>query len=183
LRLFTIEHTLYEYRADFVVYAAAWLSLLSYLTLATPAAMRWSVASLSIVGIATWSLIEYVVHRFVLHGLRPFSDWHTAHHQHPTALICTPTVLSAALVVSLVFLPALALAGLWHAWGLTFGILSGYLAYTVPHHAMHHGRTAARWLQVRRRWHAMHHAAGSGHYGVTSALWDCVFRSARMTQR
>jgi cyclopropane-fatty-acyl-phospholipid synthase len=183
LRLFTIEHSVSEYRADFVVYGAAWLSLLAYLTLATPGSMRWSVVSLSIIGSVAWSLVEYLVHRFVLHGLRPFSDWHTAHHRHPTALICTPTLLSAALMVSLVLLPALALADRWGAFGLTFGMLSGYLAYTVTHHAMHHGRTARRWLHGRRRWHAAHHAGGSGRYGVTSAFWDHVFRSVRMAPR
>jgi cyclopropane-fatty-acyl-phospholipid synthase len=96
------------------------------------------------VGLVAWSLVEYVVHRSVLHGLRPFSDWHTPHHRHPSAPICTPTVLSAALMVSLVFLPALALADLWHACGLTFGMLSGYLAFTVTHHAMLHGRAGRR---------------------------------------
>ncbi|MEO7129310.1 MAG: sterol desaturase family protein, partial [Rhodoferax sp.] len=126
---------------------------------------------------------EYALHRFVLHGLHPFSDWHAAHHRHPTALICTPTVLSAGLMVSLVFLPALALVDLWHACGLTFGMLSGYLAYTLTHHAMHHGRAARGWLQGRRRCHALHHAAGSGDYGVTSVFWDHVFRSDRSAQR
>ncbi len=177
LRLFTIEHSLSEYRADFVVYGAAWLSLLAFLVLGAPGPLRWSIAALSIVGIVAWSLVEYVLHRFVLHGLRPFSDWHTAHHRHPTALICTPTVLSAALIALLVFLPALALASLWHACGLTFGMLSGYLAYTLTHHAMHHGHAARRWLPGRRRCHALHHASGSGHYGVTSGFWDHVFRS------
>lgn len=183
MRLFTIEHSLSEYRADFVVYGSAWLSLLAYLALATPVSMRWDVVNLSILGIAAWSLVEYLVHRFVLHGLRPFSDWHTAHHQHPTALICTPTLLSSALLVFLVFLPALALADRWHAFGVTFGMLSGYLAYTLIHHAMHHGSAGRRWLRGRKRWHAVHHAAGRGHYGVTSAFWDYVFRSVRMAQR
>jgi hypothetical protein len=39
LRLFTIEHSLSEYRADFVVYGAVWQSLLAYLALATPSSM------------------------------------------------------------------------------------------------------------------------------------------------
>lgn len=183
LRLFTIEHSLSEYRADFVAYGAAWLSLLAYLALGAPQPMRWSIVGLSVAGISAWSLVEYVLHRFVLHGLRPFSDWHTAHHRHPNALICTPTLLSAALIVSLVLLPALALTDLWHACGLTFGMLSGYLAYTLTHHAMHHGRAARRWFPGRRRSHALHHAAARGHYGVTSPFWDIVFCSGRTTRR
>jgi sterol desaturase/sphingolipid hydroxylase (fatty acid hydroxylase superfamily) len=182
VRLFTIEHSLSEYRTDLMVYGGAWLSLLAYLALATPAPMRWVVVFLSLAGIASWSLVEYLLHRFVLHCIRPFSDWHTAHHRRPTALICTPTILSAALMVSLVFLPAFALAGPWHACGLTFGMLSGYLAYTVTHHMVHHGRARGSWLQGRKRWHAQHHAGGNGHYGVTSAFWDHMFCSVRMTR-
>jgi sterol desaturase/sphingolipid hydroxylase (fatty acid hydroxylase superfamily) len=182
LRLFTIEQSPRAYRADFLVYGLAWLTLLAYLALATPRPMQWNIVGLSIVGLAAWSLLEYVLHRFVLHGLRPFSDWHTVHHRHPTALIGTPTVLSAALMVSLVFLPALALADLWHACGLTFGMLSGYLVYTLTHHAMHHGHAARGWLYGRRRCHARHHATGRGHYGVTSAFWDLAFRSGRRVQ-
>ncbi len=183
MRLFTIGHSRSEYRADFVVYGAVWLSLLAYLALATPVSMSWIVVTLSVGGIAAWSLAEYGLHRFVLHGLRPFGDWHAAHHRHPIALICTPTLLSAALILSLVFLPALALTDLWRACGLTFGMLSGYLAYTVTHHAMHHGRAGRRWLQGRKRWHSMHHASGSGQHGVTSAFWDHVFRSGHIARR
>ena len=179
MRLFTIEHSLFAYRADFVVYGVAWLSLLVTLALATPAPLRWSVAGLSIAGLAAWSLVEYALHRFVLHHMRPFSDWHAEHHRRPAALIITPTVLSAALLISLVFLPALALTNLWHACGLTFGMVSGYLAYTVIHHRMHHGRAGGAWLQGLRRWHGLHHAAVSGYYGVITTLWDHVFRSDR----
>jgi hypothetical protein len=87
LRLFTIEHSQSEYRADFVVYGAVWQFLLAYVALATPVSMRWIVVNLCVVGIAVWSLAEYVLHRFVPHGLRPFSDWHAAHHEHSIALI------------------------------------------------------------------------------------------------
>ena len=131
-------------------------------------------------GLAGWTVIEYLLHRFVLHGLQPFSRWHAEHHSRPTALICSPTSLSASLITVLVFLPALALAGLWPACALTFGVLTGYLAYAVTHHATHHWRSEAAWLLRRKRWHALHHRASRppGHYGVTSGFWDHVFGSA-----
>lgn len=176
MRMFAIEHSLSEYRADFVFYGGAWLPLLAYLALATPVSMRWAVVSLSMIGIATWSLVEYLLHRFVMHGLRPFKEWHIAHHQHPTALICTPTILSAALMVLLVFLPALVLVDLWHAYGLTFGMLSGYLAYTVTHHTMHHGRAGRSWPKLAARAQAVACAASYG--GKQSLRRDqCVLGS------
>jgi cyclopropane-fatty-acyl-phospholipid synthase len=100
------------------------------------------------------------------------------------------------LFAALVAAPSWWLLGAWPACALTFGLLTGYLAYGLTHHATHHalpgiGRRSA-WLARRRRWHALHHqahragsggaTAGSalqaGHYGVSSALWDHAFGTA-----
>jgi sterol desaturase/sphingolipid hydroxylase (fatty acid hydroxylase superfamily) len=115
----------------------------------------------------------------VLHGLQPFARWHAEHHLRPAALICAPTVLSASLILLLVFLPALVIGGAWPACALSFGLLTGYLAYAITHHATHHWRTDNRWLLRRKRWHARHHSASrnGGHDGVTSGFWDRVFGS------
>jgi cyclopropane-fatty-acyl-phospholipid synthase len=181
--LFAIEHSRLAYRIDFGLYGAASLALGAWLLLAGPAAQRGSIAAFVGVGLLAWTAIEYALHRFVLHGLRPFSRWHAEHHSRPTALICAPTVLSAGLILGLVFLPALALGGLWTACALSFGVLTGYLAYAIAHHATHHWNIDSAWLKRRKRWHALHHNAGRrnaeqpGHYGVTSGLWDHLLGS------
>ena len=59
--------------------------------------MTTTLPLVALAGAATWTFLEYVLHRFVLHGVAPFSDWHRQHHLRPLALICSPTVLSAAL--------------------------------------------------------------------------------------
>ncbi|MCC6208917.1 MAG: sterol desaturase family protein [Gammaproteobacteria bacterium] len=115
---------------------------------------------------------------FVMHGLQPFSRWHAEHHQRPTALICTPTILSATLV----FFPALVLLGnLWRACALTLGVLIGYLSFSITHHAIYHWCADIAWLKQRKQWHALHHhtIGQSGCFGMTSAFWDHVFGSAR----
>ena len=100
------------------------------------------------------------------------------------ALIYTPTLLSASLIVGLVFLPALLLGGVWVACALTLGMLTGYLGYTLAHHATHHWRSDNRWLKNRKRWHALHHHAGAAAcYGVTTSLWDHVFGSVPQSHR
>ena len=130
-------------------------------------------------GLGSWTAMEYALHRFVLHGLQPFSRWHAEHHQRPQALIFTSTILSATLIAILVFLPMLLLGDLWRACALTLGLLTGYLSYTITHHAIHHWRTSNPWLNERKRWHALHHRNGrSSRYGVTSGFWDRVFGSA-----
>lgn len=177
--LFTLEHGKLAYRADFAAYGAAVLLLAAFLLADSPHAQRLAIAALVLLGLASWTLIEYVLHRFVLHGLPPFRGWHAQHHQRPMALICTPTLVSATLIFTLVFVPALALGNAWRAAALTLGVLTGYLAYTITHHATHHWRAEGAWLRRRKRWHALHHRplAHPGCYGVTSEVWDHVFGS------
>lgn len=177
--LFSLEHSKAAYRADFALYGIAVVLLAGFLLAGSPTGELPEIAAWSLAGLAGWTGIEYALHRFVLHGLRPFSRWHAAHHQRPMALICAPTIMSAALIVTLVFLPALLLGGLWRACALTLGVLAGYLAFSVTHHATHHWRADHAWLKQRKQWHALHHNTGeAGCYGVTSAFWDHVFGSA-----
>lgn len=175
MNLFALEHSRGAYRADFVLYGAAVIVLGGALVLVQPLA-TWPVPVL--LGLASWTLIEYAMHRFVLHGLQPFKDWHARHHERPMARIASPTILSAALIFTLVFLPAFALAGGWRAGALTLGVLIGYLGYAVTHHATHHWNIDNAWLRRRKRAHALHHhLVRPGHFGVTSSFWDQVFGS------
>lgn len=180
LGLFSLEHGRAAYRADFVGYGLAVLLLAAYLGVDGSAGQRLAMLACVAAGLAGWTLIEYLLHRFVLHGPEPFRRWHAEHHARPTALICTPTPYSAALLFVLVYLPARLLLGPWLGGALTLGVLAGYLSYTVAHHATHHWRGRGRWLLQRKRWHALHHRPGAhpGHYGVTTGFWDRAFGSA-----
>ncbi|WP_372528623.1 sterol desaturase family protein [Piscinibacter sp.] len=183
--LFRLEHSKAAYRADFALYSAAVVVLAACLWVDSPRGQRLETASFALLGLASWTLIEYAMHRFVLHGLQPFRRLHAQHHERPTALICTPTILSATLIATLVFLPALALGNVLFAGAFTLGVLAGYLAYSVTHHATHHWRADTAWLKQRKRWHALHHhhVEQPGRYGVTSAFWDHVFGTAGQPRR
>jgi hypothetical protein len=181
MSLFTLEHSRWAYRADFALYGTAVAVFAAFLLVAGPRELRLEIWALALLGLASWSAIEYALHRFVLHGLQPFQRWHAEHHERPTALICAPTIFSATLIATLVFLPALVFGNLWRACALTLGVLSGYLAYAVTHHATHHWRADNAWLRRRKRWHALHHHRNvPGCYGVTSGFWDQVFRSTAL---
>lgn len=178
-QLFTLEHSKLVYCADFALYGAASVGLAVFLMVASPRGLRLEILAFALIGLLSWTFIEYAMHRFILHGLPPFNAWHAAHHQRATALISTPTFFSATLIVILVFLPEWALGGVWHASALTLGVLTGYFAYSVMHHATHHWHSSNAWFKRRQRWHALHHrpVRQPGHYGVTSAFWDHVFGS------
>jgi len=179
MRFLSIEHSKPAYWADFFLYGVSMVLLAVLLVTHTPPTQGLGTALIAALGFVSWSLIEYVLHRLVLHELPVFKDWHAAHHERPGALICTPTVLSAILIGTVIFMPALWILSLWHAIALTFGVLVGYLVYAITHHGIHHWKTNNGWLRQRKYWHALHHKpTGRGaFYGVTSSFWDHVFGS------
>ena len=171
--MFKLEHGRSAYVADFVLYGVAVCALSAYLLAETPRTHGLEVALLVIGGLTAWPVVEYAMHRYLLHSVQPFSGWHLRHHERPTARICTPTILSASLIGTLVFLPAWGLSDLWGGAGLTLGIVTGYLMYGITHHAVHHWRADSEWLKRRTRWHALHHHVGtSACFGVTTSFLD-----------
>lgn len=176
-KLLAIEHSRAAYRLDYVLYGSAVVLLAAVLIVAGPGGRRWEIVALAGAGVVGWTLIEYALHRFVLHGLPPFKEWHEQHHRRPTALICTPTILSAGLIAIFVYFPLLAVGHWWRACSLTLGFVAGYLVYAIVHHCIHHGSNRTHWLSYRRRWHGRHHdrTAIGRCYGVTTGFWDHLF--------
>lgn len=187
MKLFRSRQSKDAIRATFACFAVYGLAIAAMAAwgLAHGPRDRWlELALFAVLGLAGWTLAEYVLHRFVLHGLRPLRDWHAVHHLRPSALICTPLWLSAALIAALVFLPALLLGDGWRAGALTLGLTTGYLIYSITHHAIHHGRIQFAWLNRRRAWHALHHHMGQpGCYGVTTSFWDHALHSVTLPAR
>lgn len=181
MQIFKLEHSKAAYRADLALYCIMVVALAIFLLMYGPPGQRVGIVSFALAGLTSWPVIEYVLHRFVLHGVQPFRRWHYEHHRRPRALIFTPTIVSAALIAILVFLPALLATDLWRACALSLGVLTGYLVYTITHHAVHHWHFNSPWLKKRKRWHALHHhrIEQPGYYGVTSAFLDQVFGSIR----
>ena len=179
MTILTLEHGRSAYWADFVAYGAASLGLLVMLVRWAPSGQALAEAGLVALGALLWTLMEYMIHRFLLHGLDPFKQWHAEHHRRPTALIGLPTVCSAALFAGTTFLPVLWMGQAWQACAVTLGVLLGYLAYCYAHHATHHWRVRTPWMLRLKRWHAIHHHAQEIDqcFGVTVPLWDHVFGS------
>jgi sterol desaturase/sphingolipid hydroxylase (fatty acid hydroxylase superfamily) len=179
MRFLELESSKAAYRADFVVYGLAVLGLAAALLLGAPGP-AWPLLATAAGGYLLWTVLEYGLHRFVLHGLQPFRAMHEQHHRRPRARIGTPTVVSAPMFALLVFAPAWWLVGTWFASALTLGLLVGYLAYAITHHVCHQGPAHSAWSMRHQRWHARHHqrAATPGCFGVSHRLWDHVFGTA-----
>ncbi|MGA8862905.1 MAG: sterol desaturase family protein [Gallionella sp.] len=179
MHIFTLEHSKAAYRADLALYGIIEAGLVASLIAGAPRGLGKELAVLAVAGLAGWTAIEYGMHRFLLHGVQPFKSWHEEHHLRPKAIIFTPTILSLAWQFALIYIPALLIGGPWRAAALTFGVLAGYLSYTITHHAVHHWHADSTWLKRRKRWHALHHhrTGKLGCYGVTTGFWDRLFGS------
>jgi cyclopropane-fatty-acyl-phospholipid synthase len=158
MKLFTFEHSPWAYRLDLFLYGISpWVMAIGLMAYnpANSWVWLWALATL---GFLAWTLTEYLLHRFILHGLVPFSRWHEEHHQRPGALICMPSAISLGLIFLLVFLPNFWMFGFWSAVAFSLGVLSGYAMYTLVHHATHHSKSKRPWLLQLRFHHATHHA-------------------------
>ncbi|MFZ6775034.1 sterol desaturase family protein [Undibacterium sp. SXout7W] len=174
--LFTIEHSRYAIALDFIFYAFSILGLAVVLWLICPVEQRFSACLLLIAGMIGASIMEYFLHRIILHKIRPFSIWHQRHHDKPRARIGTPTIGSALLILLIVFLPITLFGNILYAVALTLGVVLGYFHYILVHHAIHHWHGHSYWLMKRKRWHALHHSrSASNCFGVTSNIWDHLF--------
>jgi len=172
------------YYADFFIYPPFVLALLAGVALrTTPLSwIYWSIICL--LGIATWTLLEYIIHRGVFHGVPIFAEMHEIHHDSPADLVGSPTGLSLVIACFGVLLPLWWQTSFEFAGGLTAGLMLGYLWYVTVHHAIHHWHPReATYLYRVKRWHLVHHySRDSCNFGVTTGFWDRVFGTARKTR-
>lgn len=166
----------WSYRADFVVYpvliGVALTLAFAHVTRATGAASLAAVLA----GVVLWTLIEYLLHRWVLHHWQPFKRLHDAHHAHPSDFIGTPTWVSGGLFLALWAALAAGIAQSVAA-ALSGGLMLGYLMYAIVHDVLHHRRVRhGSWLHRAKLRHARHHSPGAcTDFGVTTRVWDVIF--------
>lgn len=158
----------------------------SYRGLTVPGA-PWTTFVISVVGgILFWTLTEYILHRFVFH-FEPSSRWgkrlhflfHGVHHDYPNdalRLVMPPSV-SIPLATGFYFLFYAVLPEAY-LYGFFAAFMAGYLVYDISHYALHHGTFKNPLLKKLKQHHMQHHYADpTKGYGVSSALWDKIFRS------
>lgn len=164
--------------ADFYVYPCV-IAILGALAIGN-ASRDWQPLGLAFVaGLVSWTLLEYLVHRWVFHHAPWIRQQHAAHHDDPKAFVGTPTWLSAATLLVFVMLPSVAVLGMASGSSFTAGLVVGYLWYCAAHYGVHYWHPARRgYLWRIRRGHAIHHQVDlQGNFGVTTSLWDRVFRT------
>ena len=166
-----------NYRATFIVDPIVATSLGVYGVMVYRGSIAAAFAAV-FAGFVTWTFLEYVLHRWVLHGV--FSGprrEHTKHHRLPTATIATPLfvipILAMTIYLSLAFVIPSGLAALY-----TFGIYLGYNYFAIIHHMLHHEHSALlriRWFEAQVRFHDEHHRHPGTRFGISFDFWDRLF--------
>lgn len=167
--------TKWGYYADFVVYPIAVLALTG-LAFAGPHSRFLGVYCLCFLsGLGAWTLIEYMMHRFVFHALPPIAQMHDRHHANPAAFVGTPSWLSLPAFVLVGFFPLWTIVRLEIATGVAAGLMIGFVWYIALHDAIHRWplRRGSLLYKAKLR-HAGHHAGHQGNFGVTTDFWDRV---------
>src|SRR6185503_3472755 len=157
-----------------LAFAAAWAGLFS-----------WSTIPLLIIGLFSWSLFEYVMHRFIFHydarsrlGRKFLYVAHVSHHENPVGKSQFSASLILGLPIGAVYWPlAWAVTGSWVAASWMFiGLAAGFFSYKWVHFQCHHRRSRLRLLRYLRHYHLLHHHKTPGlRFGVTSPFFDLVF--------
>jgi sterol desaturase/sphingolipid hydroxylase (fatty acid hydroxylase superfamily) len=144
-----------------------------------------------VLGLFLWTFAEYMGHRFVFHhkasselGQRIFFLFHGVHHAQPqckTRLVMPPAVSipTAFMSYGLFYLIWGRLLGApqWIAPSFA-GFIAGYLAYDMIHYGTHHFPMRQPYLRYLKRHHMKHHfTTPDARFGVSSPLWDIVFRT------
>ena len=141
---------------------------------------------LFIAALFIWTFVEYVMHRFLFHympdkpwALRLHFIFHGVHHDYPSdakRLVLPPSV-SIPLALGFYFLFN-ALLPVNYIFGFFPGFILGYLVYDLSHYAIHHFNfKGSIWKKIKQH-HMLHHYQDPDKgYGVSSPLWDKIFRS------
>jgi sterol desaturase/sphingolipid hydroxylase (fatty acid hydroxylase superfamily) len=161
-----------------------------------------SMARLFAAGILVWTLVEYLIHRFVFHPPPDIEDetrrilsplprgepamaalptWrhqfyflvHGVHHDFPNDLRRLVMPPSVSGPLAVIFYVLFSIGVGAAAPALFAGFVTGYLCYDTIHYFTHQGATRGVVGRFQRRHHFRHHYVDSSRgFGVSSPLWD-----------
>ncbi|KAH0614473.1 uncharacterized protein H6S33_000109 [Morchella sextelata] len=145
------------------------------------------------VGLALWTLIEYVLHRCLFHLDEKMPDnrvcitihflLHGVHHFLPMdklRLVMPPTLF---VVLATPFWHLAHFVFYWD-WNVAVSVfcggIFGYVCYDLTHYFLHH-KSLPSYYKELKKYHLQHHFADyQKGFGVTSKIWDKVFGTELM---
>lgn len=143
----------------------------------------WQVFATWAIGVFSWTLFEYIAHRFLFH-MSPDSErgkkisyiLHGNHHHYPRDrqrlfMPPVPSIILASLIFSVQYL----IMGKW-AFMFFPGFILGYLMYGSMHYAIHAWNPPFKFMKPLWRNHHLHHYKDEHRgFGVSTTIWDRIF--------
>lgn len=143
----------------------------------------WQTLGLFITGYFVFTLVEYLMHRFVFHmeedtevKKKIVYGMHGVHHDYPRDKdrLAMPIPLSITIATAFFFLFRL-LMGDW-VYGFLPGFLMGYASYLWVHYMVHAMQPPKNFFKIFWVHHGIHHYKQPERaFGVSSPFWDMVF--------
>jgi sterol desaturase/sphingolipid hydroxylase (fatty acid hydroxylase superfamily) len=149
-------------------------------------------------GAALWTLLEYFVHRKILHGRFPdspspwrhflhvrFDHLHWEHHERPWDGEHINGRIQDTILFSLVFVAVAAFFPVWTAPVMVAGLLQAYVIEEWVHHSVHFYHFQNPYFRYIKRHHLYHHSPKGDEvgYGLTNGFWDIVFATRIPTEQ
>lgn len=143
-------------------------------------------------GVPIWTLVEYLFHRFVLHGrfgpgkgiIRKFlherlDPLHWEHHARPFDGHHINGELSDLLPLFFVAAPVSFIAPIYTLPVLLAGVVQSYVVEEWVHHSVHFYNFRSPYFRYIKRHHFYHHSPKGMEegYGLTNGFWDIVFKT------
>lgn len=141
-----------------------------------------------LVGALGWTLLEYLLHRFVFHSRsarRVGAKEHRRHHALGDYFApWWQKALAASVAVAIVLPLLILIAGVQAGIACTSGFIGAYLLYEILHRRAHTHPPRGRYGRWRRKHHFAHHFADPRlAQGVTTPVWDWVFGTGLVVER
>lgn len=150
----------------------------------------WIAVAFFSAGCATWTLVEYLFHRYVLHGrfapgkglIRKFlherlDPLHWDHHKRPFDGMHISGGLKDILPLFFVAAPVSFLFPVYTAPVVLAGAVQGYACEEWLHYALHFSYSRLPLFRRMKKYHLYHHSPRGidKGYGITTRFWDGVF--------
>lgn len=131
-------------------------------------------------GFASWTYLEYHLHRFWTHNKNADSSKHAYqrhlhHHKHPTEIKVTPRqrilLFSASIILVIV-------SALWNSYfTIATGFIVGFSYSFFSHWILHQGWSAKIFPNLHR-FHIHHHCKYPDRcFGFSTIFWDLIFQT------
>lgn len=185
-RLFRSQYLEYLTKTHPLVIWGIYLPVIVYMLYFSMERMGESLSTttlLFIVGMLSWTLFEYIMHRFIFHlvpqgerGKKISYVLHGNHHHYPRDrqrlfMPPVPSIILASVIFSLLYL-----AMRDNVFMFFPGFMLGYLMYGTMHYAIHAWNPPFKWMKPLWRNHHLHHYKNEHQgFGVSTTLWDRLF--------